>query len=421
MAKKFDNAGSVKSFAEVAQKADEKASVVVLVNVSSENLIDNPKNGEDVEFTADLEQSMRQMGFTDPLEVTDYGMEDGKYMILSGHRRRVAGVRIGITVFPCVVRHFDSAEAVQNYTLLSNTQRDSAKDPFLFAKRYRLHEQYLKDGNFSGNIRQEVARRLGLSVQQADRYNTMNKVIMDVWDMVRAEEVSMSAVVPLASRPELIQREILVIMREAQKAGNELTRDIVKRIVDGHKDGKRTWAEVADLPRDSGLPLNSFMNTEAGETSPESSENSGNRNDEVRREFDPIGAEADKDDAGKQAWEEAQQETQRQEQGDFGEGETGDNGLDDRKLTDEQRAQKRGKDIIKTLAKLENLFNEFYAIDGEDVEAFIQQTGAVVALLADEAYKLADRGGKDVLSSFRTDFRAAKQNLVRYCKGGSED
>ena len=114
----FNKARSAnKSFDEVGKKAAEKATVITIQNISNENLLDNPENGEDVTFTEDLELSMQENGFTDPLEVTDFEQEAGKYMILSGHRRRKAGIKVGITIFPCLVRHFRDKNEVKNYTL----------------------------------------------------------------------------------------------------------------------------------------------------------------------------------------------------------------------------------------------------------------------------------------------------------------
>lgn len=244
MAKNFQKAGSVKVFSEVAKVEKEKAQVISILNIRSEDLIDNPRNGEDISYTEDLEESIAQIGFTDPLEVTDFEMDQGKYMILAGHRRRMAGTKMGIEVFPCIVRHFKNKDEVQNYTLMSNSQRDSAKDPFLFSKRYKMHEQYLKDIGFKGSKREEIAKRLGLSIQQADRYNTMNKIILPVWDMVRAELVGMSSVQPMATYSPDEQEEIVCMMQEALNVGKTLTRDRMKEIVSEYRNGKRTWIEI---------------------------------------------------------------------------------------------------------------------------------------------------------------------------------
>jgi ParB/RepB/Spo0J family partition protein len=401
MAKNFSNAGASKSFSEVAAKSEEKASVVVLQNIATENLIDNPKNGEDITYTADLEQSMKEVGFTDPIEVTDFQMTAGMYMILSGHRRRAAGVNVGITVFPCLVRHFQSEAEVQNYTLLANSQRDSARDPLLFCKRYKMHEQYLKESGFAGKIREEVAKRLGISVQHADRFNTMNRVILTVWDMVRAEQVGMSAVLPLASHTEDEQKEIVSIMQDAQKQNITLTRETVKRIVEGYRDGKRTWAEIANLPRDSGLPLNGSIDTEPGETP--NSDGERDRNDEVNREVDPIAAEADAMDKDRAEWEEAQeQEREPQDK-------------DDKELTEDEKKEKLGRDIQKAVAKLESLVNSgYYEIPTEEAKDYIGQIAGLCSMLIDETFSMAEEHGME--DTYRKEMKSARQSLNNYCK-----
>ena len=74
----FLNAKATES---IMAKADE-------IKVISSDLIDAySDNNEDVSHIDDLLESMRENGFTDPIEVTNYGCSNGRYMILSGHRR----------------------------------------------------------------------------------------------------------------------------------------------------------------------------------------------------------------------------------------------------------------------------------------------------------------------------------------------
>ena len=79
----------------------------------------------DASDTADLEESMTLFGFTDPLEITDYGMDAGKYIIIDGHRRRMAGVKVfgENFVFPCVLRRFETEEAFCVYADHVNSYR----------------------------------------------------------------------------------------------------------------------------------------------------------------------------------------------------------------------------------------------------------------------------------------------------------
>lgn len=383
MAKNFGNAGSMKAVANAKKVEQEKAQVVALQNISNDNLIDNPKNGEDISFTADLEESMKQNGFTDPMEVTDFGMESGKYMILSGHRRRQAGIKVfgKEFFFPCIVRHFDNAEQVQNYTLMANAQRDSAKDPCLFCARYKLHEEYLESIGFKGSKREEIAKRLGISAQQADRYNNMNKIILPVWDMVRAEIVGISSVQPMAKHTKEEQLVIYNIMQSAVDKGVNLSRDTVKKIVDGFRDGKTTWEEIADMPRDSGLPLNGFADSEPSES--RDNGESGNRNDEVNREHDPIADELDAMDEAEREWNENQQDNE--------DGEDEAEEKEKHEPTPEEKALKLGEDIAKQLAKLDTSLQDIWKCKDKEsaVDIVINMKSTMLALV-DEMVRVSD-------------------------------
>lgn len=383
MAKNFGNAGSMKAVANAKKVEQEKAQVVALQNISNDNLIDNPKNGEDISFTADLEESMKQNGFTDPMEVTDFGMDNGKYMILSGHRRRMAGVKVfgKEFFFPCIVRHFDNAEQVQNYTLMANAQRDSAKDPCLFCARYKLHEEYLESIGFKGSKREEIAKRLGISAQQADRYNNMNKIILPVWDMVRAEIVGISSVQPMAKHTKEEQLVIYNIMQSAVDKGVNLSRDTVKKIVDGFREGKTTWEEIADMPRDSGLPLNGFADSEPSES--RDNGESGNRNDEVNREHDPIADELDAMDEAGREWNENQQDNE--------DGEDEAKEKEKHEPTPEEKALKLGEDIAKQLAKLDTSLQDIWKCKDKEsaVDIVINMKSTMLALV-DEMVRVSD-------------------------------
>ena len=383
MAKNFGNAGSMKAVANAKKVEQEKAQVVALQNISNNNLIDNPKNGEDISFTADLEESMKQNGFTDPMEVTDFGMDNGKYMILSGHRRRMAGVKVfgKEFFFPCIVRRFDNAEQVQNYTLMANAQRDSAKDPCLFCARYKLHEEYLESIGFKGSKREEIAKRLGISAQQADRYNNMNKIILPVWDMVRAEIVGISSVQPMAKHTKEEQLVIYNIMQSAVDKGVNLSRDTVKKIVDGFREGKTTWEEIADMPRDSGLPLNGFADSEPSES--RDNGESGNRNDEVNREHDPIADELDAMDEAERELNENQQENE--------DGEDEAEEKEKHEPTPEEKALKLGEDIAKQLAKLDTSLQDIWKCKDKEsaVDIVINMKSTMLALV-DEMVRVSD-------------------------------
>ena len=235
MAKNFGKSPAAKRFDEIAKNTMANTNTESIVLIENSKLLNYPDNGEDIAYTADIENSIGELGFTDPLEVTDYAMSGGQYMIVSGHRRRAAGVKCGMNLFPCIIKPFKNKTDLHNYVLLANSHRDSSKDLLLYCKRYKLHEQHLKSVKFQGSVREEIAKRLGISVQQADRYNQMNKIIAPVWDLVRDDAVGMSSVLPMAVLTLGEQQEILEILKAASDSGIELTRGKVREIIENYK------------------------------------------------------------------------------------------------------------------------------------------------------------------------------------------
>ena len=132
MAKNFGNAGSAKTIKEVAKASAEKAQVIVVKMINNNNLHDYPNNREDVDDTADLENSIKEIGFTDPIEVTAFGQDEGEYMIVSGHRRRSAGVKCGMEAFPCIVKPFESQREVEKLCSACKQSERQRKRPVAF-------------------------------------------------------------------------------------------------------------------------------------------------------------------------------------------------------------------------------------------------------------------------------------------------
>lgn len=414
MAKNFGNAGSAKTIKAVAQASNEKANVITVKMVSDENLIDYAKNNEDITDTTDLENSMKELGFTDPIEATDYGMEEGKYTIVSGHRRRMAGRNVGIKTFPVIVKHFKSDEEVRNYVLLANSQRDSAKDPLLFCKRYKMHEEYLKEANFKGSVREEIAKRLGISTQQADRYNQMNKVILPVWDMIREEKVGMSSVLPMATLTEAEQEEVLTIFNEALDNQQNLTRDLCSKLIKGYKEGKKSYLEIIQIEMNNAMtppvmPISSQYIVDNGEGGARENDNPFPRNNEVNYDYshreDYSDLKTPEDDYKEERLTEedykAIELASKQAQA-----ETEEDGKEKKKLTEEEKMLIAGENIQKNLAKLDTQLSNFYKfISNGQAEDVLFKMFELMTVLQSEAHEIADEYDlKEKLEEFEKQF-----------------
>lgn len=399
---KFDGLNKLNgaAVAEVQAKDKSRAKVVTVRMIADGNLLDYPKNNEDVSYTEDIEQSIMELGFTDPIEVTPSGQPDGCYMILSGHRRRMAGRKQGMKEFPCLVREFKEKDGpggsieqqIANAVLMANSHRDSGKgDPLLLVHRYKMHEAYLRDSGYTGSIREAVAKRLGLSVQQADRYAQMGKVIPAVWDMVREDTVGMSSVLPMATHNPNEQEVIYGIMQEALANDVELTRSVVKRIVAEYRNGKRTWAAISagaaaeeQQTKDSGLPLSGDINPDSSDAGVTADEAPVNRNDEVRREEDPIAANADLVAQDRAAYEEQREEDATQEPP-HGEDDPAPMPQPKPTPTQEEIEERNGEAVKKALERLGAAMNEIYSFANADETAAVMDLMKVTAsMLAEE-------------------------------------
>jgi len=397
MAKNFGKAASAGTFKEVAKVSDEKAKVITVKMISNENLFDYERNQEDIDYTEDLEYSIKRNGFTDPIEVTGYGNEEGNYTIVSGHRRRAAAVKTGRTLFPCIIKTFQSDTDIYDYVLLANSQRDSARDPLLFSKRYKMHEEYLKSINFTGSVREEISKRLGISVQQADRYNQFNKIILPVWDMVRDGKVGMSSVLPMASFQIDEQEEILDMLIECIDSEEKLNRQMCDKIIKAYRTGIRCYNDIKNIetPVIKDMPLNSFINTEPGEKKNPSTRN---RNDEIQREYDPSLAVLHGKDpyADERLTSDDYEVINRPDNQDL---------EDDYKNSQSEISKKQNRElkiaenIVKNIEKLDAYLGEHYTFDTPDkAETALIRMKHLCEVLIDEMYNVSNflnKSGKD--------------------------
>lgn len=249
MAKKFGNSKGNEIFNKVKETSDRSANsnIVTVAMLEEENLADYPENNEDISYTEDLELAIKENNFTDPLIITDFpvpGVPEGKYTIISGHRRRMAARKLGMKKLPCIIRRYENVNQLKNAVLMENSQRNTDRDPLLYCKRYKMHEAYLKENGFKGSVREEIARRLGISVQQADRYNKFNKVIMPIWDLVSNGSLTMSGVQGMSTLEVEEQQLLYELFMEILDTKASLNRDECIKIVNKFKKGKTTLDEL---------------------------------------------------------------------------------------------------------------------------------------------------------------------------------
>lgn len=306
---KFKNVPVQKTLDRVAEESKAKARVVVEnMTISNDKLFDFANNCEDIENTADLELSIKENGFRGVIEVTNFGMKKGEYTIVSGHRRRSAGVKLGMKEFPCKVLEFNNELDLENYNQMANGSRNAIADPLLLCRRYKRHEELqikLNERNgekmSKGDLNKRIATRLGISPQQAERYKAFNKAIKPYWTLVEEEKAPLSGLLKVAVLSEEQQQEVFKIFEDALKEEERLSRERCIEITDAYtKNNIRTYADFLkkDEVQEDEIPVNPYVDGDGMKydtiidnvipLTPKSEKDSSplDRNDEVRREED---------------------------------------------------------------------------------------------------------------------------------------
>lgn len=170
-------------------------------------------------------ESIAQFGILSPLLVRP--LEDGRYQIISGHRRAYAAALVGLTEVPAIVRQMDDDLA----TILmvdSNLQREIIL-PSERAFAYKMKADALKHQGERTDITssqigtkfrtdEQIAQQTGESRNQVQRYIRLTHLIPDLLDMVDNKQISFNPAVELSYLTPKEQRNVVIAMEATQAA-----------------------------------------------------------------------------------------------------------------------------------------------------------------------------------------------------------
>lgn len=167
-------------------------------------------SGEEME---QLKESIREYGVLSPLLVRPRG--DGRYEIVSGHRRKAACEALGITELPVLVREMTDEEAVI-LMVDSNIQREHIL-PSEKAFAYKMKMEAIKhQGKQSVPTSSQVGMKLqtmdivgqesGDSRNQVHRYIRLTHLIPSILQMVDEYQIAFNPAVEISYLTEEHQR-----------------------------------------------------------------------------------------------------------------------------------------------------------------------------------------------------------------------
>jgi ParB/RepB/Spo0J family partition protein len=146
----------------------------------------------------DLAASITAVGIVEPLLVSP--VDDGRYVIVAGHRRHAAAQKAGMTEVPCTIRTLTDVERVE-IMLVENLQRADLTAIEEASGYFRLVEH--------GMTQKELARRIGRSARHVASRLALLELPRNVQDELQSGAMTVSdgqALLTFRDQPEIIER-----------------------------------------------------------------------------------------------------------------------------------------------------------------------------------------------------------------------
>jgi len=146
----------------------------------------------------DLAASITSLGVIEPLVVSP--ADDGRYVIVAGHRRHAAAQKAGLAEVPCTIRTLTDAERIE-IMLVENLQRSDLSAIEEASGYFKLVEH--------GLTQKELARRIGRSARHVATRLALLELPKAVQNELHAGSITVSdgqALLTLREYPDVIER-----------------------------------------------------------------------------------------------------------------------------------------------------------------------------------------------------------------------
>lgn len=195
--------------------------VVELDIDSIDNFLNHPFNVVENEDLYNLRDSIVEKGVISPILVRP--KNNGRYEVISGHRRMLASKLANKYTIPCIVRNLSNDEATIAM-VDSNLQREHilpSEKAFAYkmkleAEKHQGKKTYLSSCQVGTKYRTDsrIAKQVGDSARQIQRYIRLTKLIKPLLDMVDEEKIAFSPAVEISFLTEEEQNWLLNSIEE---------------------------------------------------------------------------------------------------------------------------------------------------------------------------------------------------------------
>ena len=204
----------------------------------------------------ELAKSIAEYGVLNPLLVRPLEGEDGKYEIISGHRRYFAAQKLGMRKVPCTV-HFIDRDAATVMMVDSNCQRTellSSEKAWAYKMKMEAMSRQGKRtdltsapvGPKSERSNKKLAESVNESVTQIKRYIRLTYLVPELLRFVDEGKIGMRPAVEMSYLDEEIQRDIVDRIDES---GGEVfpSHAQTRRMRQQAESGKLTYDDIAAI------------------------------------------------------------------------------------------------------------------------------------------------------------------------------
>lgn len=186
-------------------------------NISTEDLIpfrNHPFKSRSGAEQEELKSSISTQGTIEPLIVRPFSSSEGKYEVISGHRRLEICKELGVADVPVIVRNMTDEEAVI-MMVDSNIQRESLlPSEKAFAYKMKLEALSHQGKTTLDQVgpkwtTKEIGKENNDSMSQVKRYVRLTYLIPELLKMVDEQRIAFTPAVGLSYLPEREQRVLL--------------------------------------------------------------------------------------------------------------------------------------------------------------------------------------------------------------------
>ena len=245
-----------------------------IIKIDIDNIIDDERNDFEVEGSVEIEtkndllkDSIEQFGLLDPCTVRPAG--DGKYKLISGHRRTLMHRRLAdegkekFRKVDCIILDTDemSAEQILLEANIPSRQISDWEKARAVERMTQIFEQRKAAGEeIVGRRREHIAKALGMSTSAVGRLENINKNLTPEYkDELKSGSIGVSVADKIASKPPEEQKKIFDakgakvklydLKPDEQEANPNNTEETPK------EEGIKVWREQVPVKKKFGVEI----------------------------------------------------------------------------------------------------------------------------------------------------------------------